>query len=114
MKLLKLCALGLMLGVFSLSSAYAADFTADKHLAAGMKCESCHGPDKKIETPDMNQCVKCHDPKKLAEKTKNVKPTNPHDSPHYHQNLECTLCHVGHEKSEIYCNQCHKFNFKMP
>lgn len=44
MKLLKLCALGLMLGVFSLSSAYAADFTADKHIAAGMKCESCHGP----------------------------------------------------------------------
>ena len=84
MKLLKLCALGLMLGAFSLSSAY------------------------------MNQCVKCHDPKKLAEKTKDVKPTNPHDSPHYHQNLECTLCHVGHEKSEIYCNQCHKFNFKMP
>ena len=33
MKLLKLCALGLMLGVFSLSSAYAADFTADKHSA---------------------------------------------------------------------------------
>ncbi|MDL2060322.1 cytochrome c3 family protein [Mesosutterella sp. AGMB02718] len=109
-------AIASMLLAFAASSAFAAggNFGADKHIKAGLKCESCHGPDKKIETPEKEQCIKCHDPKKLAEKTKNVKPTNPHDSPHYHQDLECTLCHLQHEKPEIYCNQCHKFDFKMP
>ena len=86
---------------------------ADRHVAAGMKCESCHGPGQKIETPEKEQCAACHDPVKLAEKTKGVKPANPHDSPHYHTGLECTLCHVAHDKPENYCNQCHKFDFKV-
>ena len=87
---------------------------ADRHVAAGMKCESCHGPGKKIETPEKEQCIACHDPVKLAEKTKDVKPSNPHNSPHYQTGLECTLCLVEHDKPENYCNQCHKFDFKVP
>lgn len=97
------------------SSAYAAGtFGADRHMALGMKCESCHGPDKKIETPEKEQCTQCHNVKALVAKTKNVKPHNPHDSPHYKQDLECTLCHLQHEAPENYCNQCHKFDFKLP
>ena len=69
---------------------------------------------QKIETPEKEQCAACHDPVKLAEKTKGVKPANPHDSPHYHTGLECTLCHVAHDKPENYCNQCHKFDFRVP
>ena len=50
----------------------------------------------------------------LVEKTKNVKPVNPHVSPHYGKTLECTNCHLMHQESENYCNQCHEFNFKVP
>lgn len=96
------------------ASAVEGGFGADRHLKAGLKCESCHGPDKKIESPEKEQCMKCHDPRQLAEKTKNVKPANPHNSPHYHKDLECTLCHLQHEKPENYCDQCHKFGFKVP
>ncbi|WP_418869780.1 cytochrome c3 family protein, partial [Sutterella wadsworthensis] len=39
---------------------------------------------------------------------------NPHVSPHYGKTLECTNCHLMHQESENYCNQCHEFNFKVP
>ena len=108
-----LCAALLALA-FAVSSASAAEaFGADRHVARGVKCESCHGTDKKIEYPEKEQCVQCHDAKKVSQATAGVKPANPHDSPHYHQDLECTLCHVQHAKPENYCNQCHKFDFKV-
>ncbi len=103
-----------VLGFFVTAQAAGGAWLADRHVKAGMKCESCHGPDKKIELPEKQQCAACHDAAKIAEKTKNVKPNNPHNSPHYHLDLECTLCHVAHEKPEVYCNQCHKFEFKVP
>ena len=110
----RLSVAALLLAFGASTTAFAADnFGADRHVARGVKCESCHGPDKKIEYPEKEQCIQCHDPKKIAEQTKNVKPANPHDSPHYHQDLECTLCHVQHAKPENYCNQCHKFDFKV-
>lgn len=93
--------------------AQAADFGANRHVARGIKCESCHGPKQKIATPEKEQCTQCHNAKSVSDKTKNVKPSNPHDSPHYHQDLECTLCHLQHEAPENYCNQCHKFDFKV-
>lgn len=106
-------ALASVLLAFAASSAFAAGMGADRHVARGLKCESCHGPDKKIETPEKAQCLQCHDAKKISEKTKDVKPHNPHDSPHYHQDLDCTLCHVQHEAPENYCAQCHKFDYKV-
>ena len=55
----------------------------------------------------------CHNTKQLVEKTKDVKPTNPHMSPHYQDTLECTNCHLQHDTPEDFCEQCHKFNFKV-
>ena len=46
-------------------------------------------------------------------KTAKVKPTNPHVSPHYGKDLECTNCHMGHMEPENFCNQCHQFDFKV-
>jgi hypothetical protein len=51
---------------------------------------------------------------KVSAATASVKPTNPHNSPHYGKNADCNLCHHQHEKSENYCTQCHKFDFKLP
>ncbi len=85
------------------------------HILSGVNCVKCHGKTKKPEALTMEQCVACHgSTATLAEKTKDVKPTNPHTSPHYGTELDCNLCHKQHAKSENYCIQCHKFDFKVP
>jgi hypothetical protein len=86
---------------------------ADRHLAKGIKCEMCHGAKNEVAFPNIDQCTKCHDPKQVAEKTKDVKPQNPHQSPHYGNTLDCALCHLQHSKPENYCAQCHSFDFKV-
>ena len=88
---------------------------AAPHAALGLGCESCHGPDKaNPATPTLETCTTCHELKGLVAKTASVKPTNPHMSPHYQDQLDCTLCHMGHAQSENYCAQCHQFDFKVP
>lgn len=84
------------------------------HALRGIKCAMCHGQVKTPEAVEMNQCVTCHAAAKLAEKTKGIKPSNPHTSPHYGTDLDCNLCHHQHAKSENYCLQCHKFDFIVP
>lgn len=77
-----------------------------------LPCTTCH---KTPDTmPTTETCTGCHPTDKLVEMTKNVKPTNPHTSPHYGAKLDCVNCHVGHEPSENYCAQCHNFDFKVP
>jgi DnaJ-class molecular chaperone len=84
------------------------------HQLAGVTCVKCHGKTKKPQAIEPAVCESCHDPVKLSEKTAKVKPQNPHTSPHYGTALNCTYCHHQHEKAENFCNQCHKFDFKMP
>lgn len=95
--------------------ASAADnFLADRHEAKGLSCQMCHGPDSKNpQTPTIETCTACHQTDALVKKTAKVKPTNPHVSPHYGKELDCTNCHMGHMESENFCNQCHQFNFKV-
>ena len=88
---------------------------ADRHVAKGIQCEMCHGPDKaNPKEPDIKVCTQCHPTAALVEKTKNVKPQNPHTSPHYRDQLDCVNCHVMHGESENFCDQCHQFKFKVP
>lgn len=96
-------------------SASAADKAlADRHQAAGVKCTVCHGPDEKNpQEPTTETCIGCHPKDALVKKTAGVKPTNPHVSPHYGADLDCTNCHAGHAEPENYCNQCHQFDFKV-
>jgi hypothetical protein len=84
------------------------------HHLRGVTCEKCHGKTAKPEEVKMKQCLTCHDADKLAEKTAEVKPENPHTSPHYGTSLDCNLCHHQHAKSENYCAQCHKYDFVVP
>lgn len=88
---------------------------ADRHVQKGMQCVVCHGPDMaKPEPVSMDTCTNCHPVKALVSKTASVKPTNPHTSPHYADELECSNCHMGHSAPENFCNQCHQFNFVVP
>lgn len=85
------------------------------HLLANITCEQCHGKAHELTVPTMERCLACHgSTANLAEKTKGVKPRNPHVSPHYGTELDCTFCHHQHTKSENYCLQCHAFGFKTP
>ena len=105
-----------MLLISGSASAAEGHFGADKHLAHGLTCASCHGKEyeKNPQTPDINTCTKCHGPtEELAKKTAHL-PQNPHKSPHYGTKLECTNCHVMHDETEDFCGQCHKFGFKVP
>ena len=84
------------------------------HQLSGVGCAQCHGNVKKPTEVAQEKCMSCHDTTKLAEKTASVKPANPHSSPHYGKDADCNLCHHQHAKSENYCAQCHKFEFKVP
>lgn len=97
------------------SPSFAGEKLADQHVESGLKCESCHGPDmKNPQTPSTAVCTGCHNVDALVEKTKDVKPANPHQSPHYGKELDCTNCHLMHQASENFCNQCHEFGYKVP
>lgn len=87
---------------------------ADKHVQKGFQCAACHEkePPQKDCFIENSQCLVCHGPlEKLKEKYSSLGKKNPHDN--HLGEIECTLCHRGHAKSESYCLQCHK-NFHMP
>ena len=110
-------AVGMLIAVCLAGGASAeVKFGADRHAAVGIGCVMCHGKGNpaEMDPPDINKCTQCHPTNALVEKTKDVKPHNPHVSPHYQDQLECTNCHHMHEKSEDFCSQCHTFNFKVP
>ena len=94
----------------SVSAAEKPQFGADRHVARGIPCTMCHGPDmKNPEYPEEGTCLKCHNKESLAAKTAKIEP-NPHKAPH---NGDCTLCHLQHEAPVNYYNQCHQFNYKV-
>jgi Cytochrome c3 len=83
-------------------------------LAASAAC-NVHGNVKKPTEVPHEWCMACHDTTRLAEKTANVKPKNPHNSTHYGKDADCNLRHHQHAKSENYCAQCHeKWELKVP
>lgn len=85
------------------------------HLLSGVTCQACHGSAETPAPMSTSQCLACHGPlEALAELTKDVKPTNPHWSPHGATYTQCDLCHQVHKPSEDFCAQCHDFNFKVP
>ena len=111
--LTKLLGIGLLAAMFS-CSAFAADapkMGADKHVAKGVACQTCHGTDlKNPNLPTEETCTQCHPKAALIEKTKDLPGANPHNAPH---NGDCVNCHLMHEPPEDYCAQCHKFYFKV-
>jgi hypothetical protein len=84
------------------------------HQLSGVTCKSCHANPRKPEAVKAAKCLTCHTGEAIFAATAQVKPTNPHGSPHYGKESDCNLCHHQHEKAENYCTQCHKFDFKVP
>jgi len=100
----------LTVGLFSAYLAFAQPQTgkppllAEKHVASGLTCASCHGNAKPNDVA-LGTCLSCHGSyQELARKTAS-RSRNPHDS-HY-PGLECTTCHHGHQEQENFCATCH-------
>ena len=85
---MKKAALLLALACAFALNAQATDYTQNRHVKMGVSCEMCHGEKNAVPNPGINQCKACHNPKEVAEKTKDVKPMNPHVSPHYGNELD--------------------------
>ncbi|MCE5276071.1 MAG: cytochrome c3 family protein [Syntrophaceae bacterium] len=83
------------------------------HQLSGVTCTKCHGETQPPAAVTTKTCVVCHPIADLIEKTKTIKEGYPHNS-HYGPNLACEKCHHAHKKSEVYCNQCHSFDFVVP
>lgn len=100
---------------FSLTAAQPPTTTSEVHKAKGVTCGDCHGKGKKKTFVLAERCLSCHGPAAdLVKKTANVKPENPHDSPHWGPKMECNVCHRQHEKTVNWCNHCHAYGFKVP
>jgi hypothetical protein len=84
------------------------------HQLDNVTCKSCHANVRKPEAPPSTQCLTCHSGDAIFAATSNIKPRNPHGSPHYGKESDCNLCHHQHKKSENFCNECHQFDFKVP
>jgi len=86
------------------------------HALSGFGCASCHEPaPATMREPATEVCLSCHGSLEgLATQTADVKPTNPHSSPHGAPFAECTLCHMQHEPSDNFCSTCHDFEFNLP
>ena len=99
------------------TSAVESDYLDAHHFAKNITCAACHGKDILGEAAVENsKCLGCHGPvEELVVKTapKDFPDRNPHKS--HLGEISCTVCHVGHAESKVYCLECHpKFAMKLP
>jgi len=88
--------------------------TSHVHMLSGVSCETCHGKKKPFETMEYGACVACHSTENLAKvPAKGPMLPNPHNS-HYGTDVDCSLCHFQHKKSEFLCSQCPAFKHVTP
>jgi fumarate reductase flavoprotein subunit len=89
-------------------------FLSDRHEEYD-SCIACHNEKKPSAGAlvSMEQCLLCHGEwEELAERTKAFEDNNPHRN-HLNE-IECSLCHKGHEESSLFCASCHEqLNAKM-
>lgn len=100
----------LLSGLLLSGLARAEGMLADRHVAKGLECKTCH-----VESPsevDQMTCQGCHgDMDAMGEKSEGKFEVNPH-APHGAK-VSCLRCHHGHKEGENYCNKCHEFNFHV-
>jgi fumarate reductase flavoprotein subunit len=82
-------------------------FLADRHAEYG-SCFICHDEEKPEAGAfvDWSKCMECHEEYvELGERTKAYGENNPHLS--HLGEPDCTICHMGHMESSLYCVSCH-------
>jgi len=88
--------------------------TSHEHTLSGVSCQKCHGKKLPYSKVDMKTCITCHSIDSLIKApARGVFLPNPHNS-HYGTEVDCSLCHHQHKKSEFMCAQCHDFKNVTP
>jgi len=88
--------------------------TGHMHTLSGISCQKCHGKKSPFTKVGMKTCTTCHSTEVLAKaEPRGIFLPNPHNS-HYGTEVECSLCHHQHAKSEFMCAQCHDFKNVTP
>lgn len=88
------------------------------HARKDLTCSSCHGKSlaKRGDLVENERCLKCHGPfEKLVQRSapKDFPDRNPHLS--HLGEIDCTVCHMGHSASSVYCLGCHpRWSMKIP
>jgi hypothetical protein len=87
-------------------------FMGHGHARKKISCNLCHETFFPQRWAPQEQCLKCHESyQHVSELTRKLDP-NPHTS--HLGEIRCTLCHKAHEKSALYCNQCHASDPRFP
>ncbi|MDR1359574.1 MAG: cytochrome c3 family protein [Deltaproteobacteria bacterium] len=82
-------------------------FLADRHAEYG-DCISCHEEEEPAEGAwvDVQKCLDCHGAREeLGGRTLSFGEYNPHKN--HLSDPDCTICHMGHMESRLYCVNCH-------
>ncbi|HNY64598.1 MAG TPA: cytochrome c3 family protein [Deltaproteobacteria bacterium] len=84
------------------------------HTLSGISCQACHGKKTPFAKMKYKDCLTCHSTETLAKApARGHFLPNPHNS-HYGTDVDCSLCHFQHKKSENMCTQCHDFKNVTP
>jgi hypothetical protein len=88
------------------------------HSKAKVGCRACHGKaiPEQGDTVENDRCLTCHgNMESLIARSapRDFPDRNPHQS--HLGEIACTVCHLGHSQSKVYCLGCHaKFKMKIP
>ncbi|MGR6835997.1 cytochrome c3 family protein [Syntrophomonas erecta] len=107
---------------------------ASKHAVEDVDCHQCHEPDLStqihelfvfvtgnyevpLEKREFKQefCLECHSETgeattwEEAKEATDFQESNPHDS--HNTDLECNACHNMHQPSQVFCAECHYFDW---
>lgn len=114
-KMKKNTILGLVLFCLGIQGAFASDLAGMpmKHkMASQMQCSVCHGTQTNFTKPKSDSCIACHGPMGKIQTKKNTKDKYPHQSAHYGDTVECSVCHAEHKPSKDLCSNCHKVEWQ--
>ena len=92
-----------------------------KHAENSLKCADCHETDTPTKRANQKMCKECHGDMTDDDRVLKFKDEGTIDrehsihKPHAGQ-IRCTLCHMSHQPSRLYCNDgCHhNFDIKVP
>ena len=78
-------------------------------------CGDCHENLSNPEPSSTESCLGCHESyENVVKKTEFLGHFNPHNSKHYGNKQDCSVCHFVHEKSDNLCAGCHDVYRPIP
>ncbi|HSW39979.1 MAG TPA: cytochrome c3 family protein [Acidobacteriota bacterium] len=103
------CTAGALLAATGIAlTVNAPSFTADRHGALGLGCDSCH-KEASFETVSQDACLSCHESLGAVAAGATDFFPDPHKNHITKKNeVTCLQCHQGHKADVSLCHQCHE------